>query len=219
MCCDRAERVRRTAGFTLIELLVAIAIFGVMSAVSYRALTAVLETRERLDIEQRKWRAISIAFARIEQDLGALRVRPARDNGGIAQPPLAGLQVMRNLNEGQLMFSRAGFTDEKGIPGAPTRVGYRVREGVLEQLTWAALDQAPRSEPLVTALLAGVDDLRIRYMENPNQWHDRWPAGRATTAQLDDRLAILPKAIEIELVLRSGERLRRVFVPLAGGNR
>jgi len=219
MSSDRVEPLRRAAGFTLIELLVAIAIFGIMAAVAYRALTSVLETRERLDVEQRKWRAISIAFARIEQDLGALRVRPARDNGGRLMAPLVGEQVIRNLNDGQLVFSRAGYTDEKGIPGKPTRVGYRVRDGVLEQMTWAALDQAPRSEPLVIALLAGVNDLRIRYMENPNQWHNNWPAGRAMNASLDDRLAILPKAIELELVLTSGERLRRVFVPLGGGNR
>jgi len=209
----------RYRGFTLIEVLVAIAIFSIMASVAYRALTAVLESRERLDSEHRKWRTLSIAFSRIEQDLGSIRARPARDTGGIMQPPLMGAQVLRSPNEGHVMFSRAGYTDEKGIPGAPTRVGYRARDGTLEYMTWAALDQAPRTEPNVSQLLQGVTELRVRYLDATAQWFDRWPAGSAVNAPLDDAKAILPRALEFELQLQSGERIRRVFVPLAGGSR
>lgn len=214
-----SPKLSRDRGFTLIEVLVAIAIFGIMASVAYRALTSVLESRERLDGEHRKWRALSIAFSRIEQDLGAIRARPARDTGGVMQPPLVGVQVLRNANEGQIMFSRAGYTDEKGVPGAPTRVGYRARDGMLEYMTWAALDQAPRTEPNVSQLLQGVQELRARYLDATGQWFERWPAGSAINAPLDDAKAILPRALEFEVQLQSGERIRRVFVPLAGGNR
>ncbi|MFM9881829.1 MAG: type II secretion system minor pseudopilin GspJ [Burkholderiales bacterium] len=213
------HRVGRSTGFTLIEMLVAIAIFGIMAGVAYRALTSVLDTRERLDIEHRKWRGLSIAFARIEQDLGAIRARPARDTGGVVQPPLVGVQVARSPNEGQVMFSRAGYNDEKGIPGAPTRVGYRVREGVLEYMTWTALDQAPRTEPVVSELFRGVSELRVRYLDGRGQWNERWPAGAAVNAAIDDAKAIMPRALEFELQLQSGERIRRIFAPMAGGNR
>ncbi len=215
---SRIKNIRH-GGFTLIEVLVAIAIFGVMSGVAYRALTSVLESRERLDGEHRKWRSLSIAFARLEQDIGAIRARPARDAGGVLQPPLIGVQVVRNPNEGQIMFSRAGYTDEKGIPGAPTRVGYRARDGVLEYMTWAALDQAPRTEPNVSPLLQGVTDLRVRYLDARGQWNDRWPSGSAINVAIDDAKAIMPRALELELQLQSGERIRRVFAPLAGANR
>jgi general secretion pathway protein J len=206
-------------GFTLIEVLVAIAIFGVMSGVAYRALTSVLESRERLDIEHKKWRSMSIALSRIEQDLGAIRVRPARDTGGVLQAPLVGIQVIRVPTEGQLMFSRAGYTDEKGNPGAPTRVGFRAREGSLEYMTWSALDQGPRTTPAIRPILAGVAELRVRYLDASGGWHDRWPAGAAINAALDDAKVMIPRAVEIDLQLQSGERIRRVFAPLAGGHR
>jgi general secretion pathway protein J len=212
-------RLGRARGFTLIEVLVAVAIFGVMSGVAYRALTSVLESRERLDVEHKKWRSIAIAFSRIEQDLGAIRARPARDAGGVLQPPLVGNQVIRVPTEGQLMFSRAGYTDDKGIPGAPTRVGFRARDGNLEYMTWYALDQGPRTTPAVRSILAGVDQFRVRYLDATGGWNDRWPAGSAVNAALDDARAMIPRAIEIDLQLQSGERIRRVFAPLAGGNR
>ena len=217
--CEARRNCQRTGGFTLIEVLVAIAIFGVMSGVAYRALTTVLESRERLDIEHKKWRSISIAFSRVEHDLGAIRARPARDTGGVLQPPLVGNQVIRIPTEGQIMFSRAGYTDEKGIPGAPTRVGFRARDGNLEYMTWSALDQGPRTEPTVRPILGGVTELRIRYLDATGGWNDRWPAGAAVNVPLDDARAMIPRALEFELQLASGERIRRVFAPLAGGNR
>lgn len=204
-------------GFTLLELLVAIAIFAVMSGVSYRALTAVLESRERIDAEQRKWRTIALALARVEQDLGAIRVRPARDTGGVVQPPLVGVQVPRG-SEGHLAFSRAGHTSDAGLPGAPMRVGLRLRDGTLEHMAWPALDQAPRTEPIVSPLLEGISSIRLRYLDRAGQWHERWPSAATTPNTIDVASLIVPRAIELELALQSGERIRRVFALLAGGH-
>jgi general secretion pathway protein J len=197
-------------------MVVAVAIFAVMSGMAYRVLTTVLESRNRVDAEQQKWRAVAIMFARLEQDLGSIRLRAARDPGGNKAAPLVGLQVPR-ANEGHLMFSRAGYVTEGGTPGSPQRVGYRLRDTTLEYMTWPALDQAPRSEPALTPLLTGVSTIRLRYMDLNGQWQDRWQMTPLLEGTPDNIPDLMPRLIEFELGLLSGERIRRVFAPFAGG--
>ena len=167
------------AGFTLIEVLVAITIFAIMSVIAFRVLTTILDTRERVEIETRKWREIAIAVARIEQDLLAYRDRRIRDFGGIEQAALVGVQVPLG-DQGRIMFTRGGYTDQPGARGAPQRVGYRLREGVLEQLTWPVLDQAQRTRPAVNVVLRGVSAFELRYLDTRNgvlgaPWLNQWP--------------------------------------------
>ena len=79
----------RNRGFTLIELLVALAIFAVMSGFAYRGLTAMLESREALAKESRKWRDVSLFVGRVERDLAALL--PERRATSASGTPLAAL--------------------------------------------------------------------------------------------------------------------------------
>jgi general secretion pathway protein J len=78
----------RNRGFTLVELLVALAIFAIMSGFAYRALTAMLDSREALAKESRKWRDISLFVGRVERDVAAILPRIATSAG---QVPLAAL--------------------------------------------------------------------------------------------------------------------------------
>ena len=55
----------RGAGFTLVELLVAVTIFGVLSGIAYRSLAVVLDSRGRIEQENRKWRGLAMLFARL----------------------------------------------------------------------------------------------------------------------------------------------------------
>src|SRR3989304_842571 len=71
----------KAAGFTLVELLVAIAIFGVLSGIAYRSLAVVLDSRGRIEQENRKWRGLAMLFARLEQDVAAGAPRPIRGTG------------------------------------------------------------------------------------------------------------------------------------------
>jgi general secretion pathway protein J len=76
-------------GFTLIELLVAVAIFGVLSGMAYRALTVVLDSRDRIELETRKWRELALFFTRLEQDVTAIAPRPIRDGQGARSPAVS----------------------------------------------------------------------------------------------------------------------------------
>ena len=67
---------RRQRAFTLVELLVALAIFAIMSGAAYRALTSMLDSREALQKESRKWRDVALVVGRLERDLELPQAAP-----------------------------------------------------------------------------------------------------------------------------------------------
>ena len=56
-------------GFTLIELVVALGIFMVLGLLSYRALSSIIESRDRVEVEQRRWLSITRFMQRLEIDI------------------------------------------------------------------------------------------------------------------------------------------------------
>lgn len=198
--------MKRVRGLTLVELLVAVAIFGILSAFAYRALSVVLDSRSRIEEENRKWRGLALFFARLEQDLATAVPRPVRDPGDVLSPALAGSATGVRMNEGALMLTRTALAPEPGAFEAPRRLGYRLRGGVVELLTWSVLDQGPRTEPRVVAVLAGVKAMELRYLDARSAWHLAWPPALATAAS-----AALPVAVEVRLELVSGERIVRLL--------
>lgn len=200
-----ASRAGSAAGFTLIELLVAVTIFGVLSGMAYRSLTVVLESRGRIGEENRKWRDLAQLFARLEHDVAAAAPRPIRDAGDRLGPAFVGAPAPRG-NEGAIMLTRTGLAAEPGTPATPQRLGYRLRGGAVERLTWDTLDQGPRSEPAVAAVLRDATALELRYLDRRGQWHASWPPAGSAAAE-----TAIPAAVEVAVALASGERVTRLF--------
>jgi general secretion pathway protein J len=198
---------RSVRGVTLIELLVAIAIFGLLSAMAYRALTVVLESRGRMEQENNKWRGIGQFFARLEQDIAAAAPRPVRDRGNRRVPAFVGNAAAVGTTEAALLLTRTGYSPDPETPAPPRRIGYRLRDGVIEMLAWDVLDQGPRSEPIVIPLLREVHSMELRYLDARGQWLAAWPsAASAIEAQ-----TAIPVGVEIAITLGSGERMTRLF--------
>jgi len=193
----------RKNGFTLIELLVALAIFAIMAVASYRGLSVMLDARERLDLENRKWRGVALFFARLENDLGSVLDRPVRGSDDLVLPALSGKAAAVAQDEAQLAFTRSGYSAQSGVLSAPQRVGYRLRGETLELLSWPVLDQAPRSRPDAGQALQGVTRFELRYLDHNGGWQQQWPP------VVPD--AGLPAAVEVRIRLRSGEEVQRVF--------
>ena len=77
----------RQRGFALVEMLVALTIFALMSVLSFRGLTSVLQTREHLTEDNRRWRDLALTLAQLEQDMRMVVNRPGSDSGDL---PAAG---------------------------------------------------------------------------------------------------------------------------------
>ncbi len=68
MTTRRAER-KRFGGFTLIELTIALGIFMVLGMLSYRSLASIIDSRDRVGVEQQRWSSITRFMQRLEIDL------------------------------------------------------------------------------------------------------------------------------------------------------
>ena len=198
-------------GFTLIEVLIALTIFAVMSALAYRGLTSILDARDRVAQENRKWREISIFFARLEADLVNAVPRDIRNSNNLTESAFIGNATFARETEAQLMFTRMGLPGAAGTLAAPQRLGYRLKQGSIEELVWPVLDQGQRTVPSVYPLLTGVNALRLRYLDYANQWRDTWPLLSSGAAPVTR----LPKAVEVALTLDSGETITRLLLLLS----
>ncbi len=200
------RRSRADGGFTLLEILVAVAIFAIAAQLAYGGLRHILHARELIAPRQQSAAALRYAVTLLSQDLNAAVPRAVRDALGEPAPAL-----QTNVDAAQLLLSRldpARATLLEGV--AVRRVGYAVRDGSMVRLTWPVLDVVQGTQPLEQVLLAGVRELRLRFLaEEATDWSELWPV---TT----DDLAALPRAVEFELVFDDGSTLRRLLLPGSG---
>jgi general secretion pathway protein J len=191
-------------GFTLIELLVALFVFALLAVTAYRGLNAVTQTRAHIDQETRKWQALERFFARLDGETAQVLQRPVRTANGAEAPAWVGTpSATGSLEDVQLAFTRNGGFDADGTPLPPQRIGYRLRLNKLEMLRWTALDSAPYNVPSVDTVLEDVNEFNLRYLTGRLTWEKQWPPLVSDSA--------LPKGVEVELVLKSGDKLTRFF--------
>lgn len=194
------------AGFTLLEVLVAVAVFAVLSSLSYAGLTRMLEGRDRIEAEREKWRTLTLAFAQLEDDLTQATARSVRDAYGNALPAFRGQPVdPRPLGEPSLEFTRGGvFVADQGASSDLRRVAYRLKEGALVRMVWPALDRPPTGEPREIELLTNIDNMTLRFHSPKGGWSDRWP--------MSDDKKDMPDAVEIAFDVAGVGRLTRTLL-------
>lgn len=197
----RAAPSGKQAAFTLVELLVALAIFAVITALSYRSLSVLLDSREALEKDARKWRDIALFVGRFERDVNAVLPRLATGPSGTALSPVSSLLDLGGATAKGLAITRSGALLNQNALAAPQRIAYRFLEGKVERLAWSAVDAAPRLEPTATPVLESVRALDFRFLV-ANEW-------RADFG-LPGSGAALPAAVEVAVTLESGERITRL---------
>lgn len=176
-------------GFTLLELLVALAIFGLLATMSYGGLQAVMTQQSQTEIAADRLSELQKLFLIMQRDIEQVVLRPIRDEYGDVQPPLIGAET--------LQLTRAGWRNPAGRQRSQLqRVGYALEEDRLVRYTWAVLDRAQDSEPLVQLLSEAVEQLQIRYLGADNEWKEQWPD---TQASADPAIVpvLLPRVVEV----------------------
>lgn len=197
--CRRAKAGRAAVGqggFTLIEILIALAVFTVLSLIAYQGVARMATVKQTLDADNRKWRDLTTALARMEEDLSQVADRPWRDEGGTTQPGFRASAGALDANGAQLELVR--FDADKLI-----HLGYRYRNKQLELLLWNGLDLAPRSAPTALPLLDHVAQFSLRYLDKNAQWQLAWPQ---SVTDLHP-----PRGVEVTLTLESGESVTRLY--------
>lgn len=184
----RRGRFVRSTGFTLLEVLVAISIFALIGVASYRVLSSVMQTDERLAARSEQLRRANRAFWILQQDVEQMIQRKVRDNNGVqrdwllvdAQSPLP------------LQFTRTGRANPLGLARSDMqRVAYKVdhhpdydREGsefyrderqYLLRYTWPPLDGSGDSATAqVQVLLPDVEKISVA-VQSTQGLTTRWP--------------------------------------------
>lgn len=205
--------MRSQQAFTLVELLVALAIFAIMALMSYRTLDSVFQTRQHLSSETARLRDVALLFARLDDDFVALLDRPARNADNLLDDALRLTALLPGADDATLVFTRSGFAGGTGQSAAPQRVGYRVKEDVLELVLWPSLDSAPRVAPRAYPALTGVREAKWRAMDGGGNWQNVWRSTPVSSSGATSTFApsLMPAALELSITLANGETFTRVF--------
>jgi general secretion pathway protein J len=192
--------VRNARGFTLIEVLVALAILAIVAVLAYRGTAALTTGEARLAEESARWRTLDQVFDRLEADLRAAVPRTSRH--GDALEPAWWTRAGSGDGNSTLVFSRAGPEFSADPARAGQRVGYRVRDGVLEVLYWPQPDNVSDRAPTAYALQPAVARFRVEALAATGQWSPQWPLSP------DDGV---PRGVHVSVVLADGTAIERWF--------
>ncbi len=199
MTRSSGSALRHASGFTLVEALIALAIFGIIAVLAYRATASLTDGEARLSAEASRWRTLETLFTRFEADIRQAIPRGAR-TGAAREAAWIGTTYE---GHSAVVFTRAGaeFAVEPG-PGGQ-RMGYRLNgNGTLELAYWPTIDHASGVQPTVYPLVSGITTFEVEYLAADGQWRARWPLLG------EDEL---PRAVRLTLVLDDGARIDRWF--------
>jgi general secretion pathway protein J len=191
--------------FTLIEVLVALAIFGILSALAYGALSQTLLSAEMLNARMDRLQAIQRSVRHLSMDFLQLAPRPVRLELGDTMG--AALQADL-LSDFAIELTHGGWSNPVALPrGTLQRAAYRLEDDELVRYYWTVLDRTLSNEPIAVTILDGVESLTLRYLIDSGDWIERWPP---PTAPGPLGLRQRPRAVEIILTLEDEGEIRRI---------
>ena len=185
-------RARTDAGFTLVEILIAMAVFAVISVITYTTLTSAINVSNRTSGVAQSLADIQRVLMLMERDLIQMAPRPVLDEYGEEQPAF----FINGLSTEGFEFTRGGYQNPARLPRSLLkRIAYEVRDEKLYRKTWRVLDRATQTEPeFEEPLIEGVTRFEIAAYEN--DWVERWPPEEAGS-QAQPGPDELPRAVRV----------------------
>lgn len=190
---------RAPRGFTLLELLVAVAILAVVAMLSWRGLSSLASTRERLAPQNDEVQAILAGFGQLQRDLAQ-----APSSARLFALPVQPVRVLVVEGHPALQVLRLADSPDGSPATSVQLVLYRIQEGGLRRLSSAAQRFYSAGSPVGmdgVTLVPGVDDMQIRVWRNGVGWIT--PGSDADSANT--------VGVEVRLLRSDGTSLRRVF--------
>ncbi len=155
-------------GFTLLELLVALAIFGLLSVMSYSGLRTVLEQQSRAQESVDRLAELQKVYLLVQRDVEQAMPRIVRGEYGDELVAFGG--------DTTLQLTRGGWRNPLDRPRSSLRrVAYAIENDKLTRYTWSVLDRAQDSVPLEQPLTEAVSSFKLRFMNDKNAWLNKWP--------------------------------------------
>lgn len=207
--CGRREvklRMHRNRGFTLIEVLVSLAIFAILAALSYGALSQTLDSAEMLNDRMDRLQAIQRTIRLLSEDLQQLSPRPIRDELGEGLSPALDTGFQSGF---AIELTHGGWSNPIVLPRSTMqRSAYRIEEDELIRYHWMVLDRTLANEPVSVTLLDGVEAILFRFLQANGEWVEQWPP---TNQPGPMGARQRPRAVEIILTLTGEGEITRLL--------
>lgn len=197
----------RSNGFTLVELLIAILIFGILAMLAYGGLDSVMQSRDRTESELNRLRQVQMTFSQMQRDIEQLAARDGHDALG---GKLLRLSAGQTSDTGLLLqYTRTGWRN----PAQQTRsylqrIAWRLDDDKLYRASWPYVDRAFDDQATSIMLIDKIRDVKLRFLDNKNAWHDLWPLPDALA---DGKTLLQPVAIEVTVVMDDWGEIVRLF--------
>ena len=201
---DRHRHKRyQQQGFTLLELIIAIAIFAVVSVLTYSGLSSVIQTSQVTEEAADKLRQLQLAMIFVQRDM--MQMVPRQVNNGSGQLAEA-LISMRGENI--LEFTRDGNPNPADRRRSTLqRVRYIIEDDQWFRLSWNQVDHTENEEAQKQLLLDKMSTLSFRFLNRQKQWQDTWQKENSA-----GHLIELPRAIEMNLEHEHWGEIQRIFL-------
>ena len=188
---------RPRSGFTLIEVMVALAIFSMLSLMSFNGINSLIAAESAMRDTANRLRAIERVFAEFENDVLFATPRPAWDASGRLEPALYG-------RPSQAAGYRVSFSHHSSSPETPpNRVSYLFVPPNIALSVHAQLDATGANEVPPITVLEGLQSVSVRFLGTNDRWSDIWPpSGSPATS--------LPRAVELILDIDGLGRISRM---------
>lgn len=201
-------RLSRQRGFTLLEVLIAITITGLIGVGTYQLFNSTMRTQSVMEEKAAKLERMQRAMTFISRDFQQLVPRPVRNGYGDLEYALTNRNNLYLIEMTRLGWRNPMLARRSELQ----RVTYELSdEGKLLRSYYPVLDRAQENEPVTQELLDEIEEFRIRFLDENNEWHDEWPLEPMLGENNQVGLVALPKAVRIEFVHQTFGTVYRLY--------